>query len=261
MRLAAAIFPNGTQQRIVLLSDGNDTSGEAEDAIAAASARGIRLDVVTPADESAAEVLVDAIDAPPGARVGETIDLVVRLRSTITTTASLRLLADGATIATRELELEPGVTTIPFAVTADEPGFHVFRAVIEPTDDRFAQNNAADAYVLVTGEPQVLVATDDPERAADLVTSLGEGSLEVTVVPSTGVPSSLASLAGYDAVVLDNVGASAARRRDHGIAAGVRPRSRQGARHARGPRQLWRGRLPRHAAGGDAPGLHDGARP
>ena len=43
--------------------------------------KGIRLDAVTPADESAAELLVDALDAPPGARVGETIDLVVRLRS------------------------------------------------------------------------------------------------------------------------------------------------------------------------------------
>ena len=207
VRLAAAIFPAGAQQRIVLLSDGNDTSGEAEEAIAAASARGIRLDVVSPADESAAEVLVDAVDAPPGARVGETIDLTVRLRSTITTAATLRLLADGATVATRELELEPGVTTIPFAVTAEQPGFHVFRAVIEPDGDRFAQNNAADAYVLVTGEPQVLVATDDAERAADLVASLGEGSLRVTVVPSTGVPTSLTTLAGYDAVVLDNVSA------------------------------------------------------
>jgi uncharacterized membrane protein len=208
VRLAAAIFPAGAQQRIVLLSDGNDTAGEAEEAIAAASARGIRLDVVTPADESAAEVLVDAVDAPPGARVGETIDLTVRLRSTITTSATLRLLADGATIATRDLELEPGVTTIPFAVTAEAPGFHVFRAVIEPDEDRFAQNNAADAYVLVTGEPQVLVATDDAERAADLVASLGEGSLQVTVVPADGVPSSLTTLAGYDSIVLDNVSAA-----------------------------------------------------
>ena len=132
VRLAAAIFPTGTQQRIVLLSDGNDTVGSAEEAIAAASSRGIRLDVVSPADESAAEVLVDAVDAPPGARVGETIDLTVRLRSTITTTATLRLLADGGTVATRELELEPGVTSLPFSVTASEPGFHVFRAVIEP---------------------------------------------------------------------------------------------------------------------------------
>ena len=205
VRLAAAIFPAGTQQRIVLLSDGNDTSGEAEEAIAAAASRGIRLDVVMPADESAAEVLVDAVDAPTGARVGESIDLDVRLRSTITTGATLRLLADGVAIATRELDLEPGVTTIPFTVTAAEPGFHVFRAVIEADEDRFAENNAADAYVLVTGEPQVLVATDDAERAADLLASLGDGSIQVTIVPATGVPASLTSLASYDAVVLDNV--------------------------------------------------------
>ena len=209
VRLAEAIMPAGTQQRLVLLSDGNDTSGEAEEAIAAATARGLRLDVVLPADEAAAEALVDALDAPPGARVGETIDLSVRLRSTIETTATLRLLADGETVATRQLELEPGISTIPFGVTAEEAGFHVFRAVLEPEDDRFTENNAADAYVLVTGEPQVLVATDDGERAADLVASLTDGSLEVTVVASTGVPSSLTTLAGYDAIVLDNVEADA----------------------------------------------------
>jgi len=209
VRLGAAIMPAGTQQRLVLLSDGNDTSGDAEEAIAAATARGIRLDVVLPVDESAAEVLVDAVDAPSGARVGETIDLTVRVRSTIATAATLRLLADGRTVATEELDLEPGLTTVPFTLTADEPGFHVFRAVIEPEEDRFGENNAADAYVLVTGEPQVLVATDDASRAADLVASLGEGSLDVTVVPSTGVPSSLTTLAGYDTIVLDNVEADA----------------------------------------------------
>ncbi len=209
VRLAAAIFPTGMQQRIVLLSDGNDTSGSAEEAIAAARANGIRLDVVMPADETAAEVLVDAVDAPPGARVGETIDVDVRVRSTIATRAVLRLVADGETIATRDLELEPGIATLPFEVVTADPGFHVFRAVVEPVDDRFVENNAAEAYVLVTGEPQVLVATDDPARAADLIESLGVGSLEVTVVPGSGVPSSLTALAGYDAVVLDNVGADA----------------------------------------------------
>jgi uncharacterized membrane protein len=209
VRLASAILPAGAQQRLVLLSDGNDTAGGAEDAIAAAAARGIRLDVVTPAEESAAEVLIDGLDGPTGAHVGETIDLVARVRSTISTSATLRLLADGATVATRTLDLEPGLTTIPFSVSADEAGFHIFRAIIEPDEDRFAQNNAADAYVLVTGPPQVLIATDNPGRAADLVNSLTEARLDVTVVPSTGVPSSLATLAGYDSIVLDNVPASA----------------------------------------------------
>ncbi|MGH2357375.1 MAG: VWA domain-containing protein, partial [Candidatus Limnocylindria bacterium] len=207
VRLATAIFPAGTQQRLVLLSDGNDTSGQAEQAIAAALERGVRLDVVIPDEVTAAESLIDGVDAPPGARVGETIDLDVRVRTTVAGQATLRLLADGAVVASRDLDLEPGTTTVRFSVTAEEPGFHVFRAVLEVDEDadRFAQNNAADAYVLVAGEPQVLLATDDAERAADFIAALAEARLEVTVVPAGGVPSSLATLAGYDAVVLDNV--------------------------------------------------------
>lgn len=209
VRLASAIFPAGTQQRLVLLSDGNDTAGQSEQAILAAAERGVRLDVVLPNGATFGEALIDDVEAPPGARVGESIQLSVRVRATIATAATLRLLADGETVATRQLRLEPGTQTVTFTVEADEPGFHVFRAVLEPEDDHFAENNAADAYVLVTGEPQILLATDDASRAADLIAALREARQNVTVVPSGGVPSSLATLAGYDAVVLDNVSAAA----------------------------------------------------
>jgi Ca-activated chloride channel family protein len=205
VRLATAIFPAGTQQRLVLLSDGNDTAGQGEQAILAAARRGVRLDVVLPNGATYGEALVDDVAAPSGARVGESIELTVRVRATIATAATLRLLADGETVATRQLRLEPGTIEVSFTVEADEPGFHVFRAVLEPAEDHFAENNAADAYVLVTGEPQILLATDDPARAADLIDALHEARQNLTVVPSGGVPSSLATLAGFDAVVLDNV--------------------------------------------------------
>jgi uncharacterized membrane protein len=208
VRLGTAIFPAGTQQRLVLLSDGNDTGGQAEQAILSASQQSVRLDVVLPGGETHPEALVDGVDAPSGARVGETVELQVRVRSTFETSATLRLLADGATVATRQLSLTPGTTNVSFTVKADEAGFHVFRAVLEPREDHFAENNAADAYVLVTGEPQILVATDDAARAADLVEALTTARQHVTVVPAGGVPSSLATLAGYDAVVLDNVSAA-----------------------------------------------------
>ena len=209
VRLATAIFPAGTQQRLVLLSDGNDTAGGAEQAILAAGDRGVRLDVVQPATDTYGEALLDGLDAPTGARVGETIHLTARVRSTVVTTATLRLLADGQTVATRDLTMKAGSQSVDFSVKADAAGFHVFRAVIEPKTDHFTQNNAADAYVLVSGEPQVLLATDDPAHAATLRDALEAARQQVTVVPAGGVPSSLATLAGYDAVVLDDVPAAA----------------------------------------------------
>jgi uncharacterized membrane protein len=208
VRLGTAIFPAGTQQRLVLLSDGNDTGGQAGQAILSAAEQGVRLDVVLPGGDTYPEALVDGVDAPSGARVGETVDVIVRVRTTVATAATLRLLADGATIATRQLSLTPGTSSVSFTVKADSPGFHVFRAVLEPVEDHFTENNAADAYVLVTGEPQVLLATDDAARAADLVAALTTARQHVTVVPAGGVPSSVATLAGYDAVVLDNVSAA-----------------------------------------------------
>ncbi len=209
VRLATAIAPAGAQQRLVLLSDGNDTAGAAQQAVLAAAAAGVHLDVALPSGDRYGEVLIDGVEAPDGARVGETIDVSVRVRSTVDTTATLRLLADGATVGTRALALHPGSVTVPFSVTAAEAGFHVFRAIIEPAEDHFRENNAADAYTLVTGPPQVLVATDDPARAADLVAALTAARQQVTVVPATGVPASIATLAGYDAVVLDDVPADA----------------------------------------------------
>lgn len=209
VRLASAIFPAGTQQRLVLLSDGNDTSGQARQAILSAASRGIRLDVAVPDATSYGEVLIDGVDAPPGAHVGETVEVAVRVRSTITTSATLRLLADGATVATRQLALKPGTITARFNVSADEAGFHILRAVLDPVEDHFTENNVGDAYVLVTGEPQILLATNDAGRAADFVAALAKARQQVTVVPPGGVPSSLATLAGYDAVVLDGVSADA----------------------------------------------------
>src|SRR4029078_5274022 len=151
---------------------------------------GARLDVVLRAGATQPEALVDGVDAPSGARVGETVELNVRVRSTIDTTATLRLLADGATGATRQLTLKPGTVTVPFTVKADEAGFHVFRAVLEPASDHYSQNNAAAAHLLSPREAQVLVATDDPARAADLVEALTTARQHVTVVGAGGVPSS-----------------------------------------------------------------------
>src|SRR6186713_1091383 len=44
LRLAAALFPDDAQKRIVLLSDGNDTTGDGQTEAALAAARGIQVE-------------------------------------------------------------------------------------------------------------------------------------------------------------------------------------------------------------------------
>ncbi len=209
LRLAGALFPDATQQRIVLLSDGNDTTGTGQVEAARAGARGIQVTTRTIGLGASDEVLVDRIGVPTTSRLGEELEVAVEVRSTVAQPAAVRLyelLPTGWNlVATERTALEAGITRVVFRVTPKEAGFHVFRAVVEAAKDTFPQNDRADASTLVSGPPRVLVVPGDEAVAADLVTALEtrEGDV-VTLLPEL-VPDDPATLSGFDSIVLVDV--------------------------------------------------------
>src|SRR5262245_50173164 len=68
LRLASAVFPDATQKRIVLISDGNDTTGRGQLEAALAAARGIQVETRTIGLADREEVLVDRLTTPSTAR-------------------------------------------------------------------------------------------------------------------------------------------------------------------------------------------------
>jgi uncharacterized membrane protein len=205
LRLAGALFPDAAQQRIVLLSDGNDTTGTGQVEAARAGARGIQVTTRTIGLGASDEVMVDRISVPTTSRLGEELEVSVEIRSTVAQPAAVRLYADGALVATERTTLTAGITRVVFQVTPKEAGFHVFRAAVEAAQDTFPQNDRADAATLVSGPPRVLVVPGDEAVAADLVKALEtrEGDV-VTMVPEL-VPDDPATLSGFDSIVLVDV--------------------------------------------------------
>src|SRR5262249_29514544 len=67
IKLALASFPEGTGKRIVLISDGNENLGNAEEQARIAERNGVQIDVVPLAAgyRNEDEVLVESVDAPP----------------------------------------------------------------------------------------------------------------------------------------------------------------------------------------------------
>ena len=205
LRLAAALFPDAAQHRIVLLSDGNDTTGTGQVEAARAGARGIQVTTRTIGLGAADEVLVDRISMPTTSRLGEELDVGVEIRSTVAQPATVRLYADGGLVATQRTTLDAGVTLVPFSVTLKEAGFHVFRAVVEAALDTFPQNDRADASTLVSGPARILVVPGDQDVAADLVAALETREGEVVTMLPELVPDDPATLSGFDSVVLVDV--------------------------------------------------------
>jgi Ca-activated chloride channel family protein len=205
LRLAAALFPDAAQRRIVLISDGNDTTGRGQREAALAAARGIQVEtrVVGLVDQE--EVLVERLTTPSTARLGEELEAVAEISSSIAQPATVRLFADGALVETARVDLAQGANRVVFRVKPTEPGFHTFRAVVEAANDTFSQNDRADSNTIVKGEPRTLVLTGDEAVAAELVKALkAEGQLVDSVVPEA-LPTDFSSLLAYDSVVVVDV--------------------------------------------------------
>jgi len=206
LRLATALFPDDSQKRIVLLSDGNDTAGGGQAEAALASSTGVQIETRRIGPGNVDEVLIERLTTPSTASLGEEIPVAAEIRSSVAQTATARLFMNGTLIATEAVELEPGINTVSFfGIEPTEAGFHTFRAVVEAARDTFSQNDRADSNTIVKGEPRTLVLAGDDTVAAELVAALeGQRQLVDSIVPEA-LPTDFASLATYDSVVMVDV--------------------------------------------------------
>ena len=205
LRLASALFPDDAQKRIVLLSDGNDTTGGGQTEAALAADRGIQIETRRIGPGAIDEVLVERLSTPSIARLGESVQAVAEVRSSVAQTATVRLFADGTLVKTQPVDLVAGLTRVTFDLTPAEAGFHTFRAVVEAGRDTFSQNDRADSNTIVKGEPRILVLAGDDNVAAELVQALEQQRQQVDTIIPEALPTDFASLATYDSVVLVDV--------------------------------------------------------
>lgn len=205
LRLATALFPDDAQKRIVLMSDGNDTSGTGQAEAALAATRDVRIETRLIGLGDSDEVLVERLITPSTSNLGESVEVIAEIRSSVAQPAAVRLFVDGQIVATERVQLNAGLTRVVFDVTPSEAGFHTFRVVVEAARDTFSENDRADSNTIVKGEPRTLVLAGDPAVAAELVAALeAQRQLVDTIVPEA-LPTEFAALATYDSVVLVDV--------------------------------------------------------
>jgi len=210
IRLGLALYPQGSARRMVILSDGLSTTGDAEQAARLAAASGVEIVAVPFGAVLGPEVLVTSVGAPTRLDEGQTFDLSVTVESTVDTEAELRILGSGQLLHQETVSLRAGANRFVLPITAGQSGLTSFRVQVTPTgDDKFYQNNELAAFSQVTGPPRVLVVHTDEADSEHLVDALTESGLLVEQTTAVGLPFELASLSAYSSVVLVNVPASA----------------------------------------------------
>lgn len=212
IKLALDSFDPNVRRRIVLISDGNETLGDAlKGAVPLAKARKARLDVVPLEYAYENDILVDKVVMPTEAKLGEPFKVRVVVNAFKPTAAKVELFEEGVVVETRTVELHAGSNVEVFDMILKKPNFYRIGArvqALDPREDKLFQNNEGNGFVFVKGESTVLyVHRNDDEDAISrpLIDALRAERIALTLMPASSFPQYATALQSYDAVILDDV--------------------------------------------------------
>ncbi len=208
LRLARDLVPKSGGRRIVLLTDGWENVGSAQDAATEAVPPGVQVTFVAPASAQGPEVAVRTLDAPVQIRDGAPFEAAVVVDSALDTSATLRLFVDGRPAAEQAVRLAAGPNRFTLGQRARALGLRRLRVEVQAPADTRPDNNAAEAVTAVKEAGRVLLLEGRQGEAAHLTDVLREGGLEVEVAAPNSVPPRADGLDRYDAVGLVNVAAT-----------------------------------------------------
>lgn len=208
VRLATASFPDGKARRIVILSDGNETSGDAAEAASVAATDGIPIDTVVLGDRPrTGETAIVHTELPSEVAIDQPFSIKVTIEATARQAAQLDLDRDGVTIKKVPVTLAPGRNTYILSDTLSGTGFHRYRVTLNANGDRDNRNNVGMGFVAVRGRPRILIVQGKPERQ-ELANALRQQNLQVEVRGPGGVPVRPEEFQNYDVVVLNDLNAA-----------------------------------------------------
>ncbi len=205
LQLSLAMLPPGQANRIVMLTDGRQNSGNALAGAQAAKDAGADIYYVPAPLTFTQEVVAEAMVLPHEVKFGEPFQAKVVVWSYRDTEGRLSLFRNGEFLGSQVVRLTAGKNVFSYRQSLDASGIHVYQAAVEVDGDTIEENNRAVGAVVVRGRPQVLLADKERSHAQSLAGALRSQNIDVTVVEPPQIPADLAGFQKYDGVVLSNV--------------------------------------------------------
>ena len=209
VRLALGMFPADSAKRIVILSDGQPTIGNADSAAELAAATGVEISYVPYVAIDKPEVQVTSVNVPSAINAGQRFDLNLTINSEATTPAKITVLQAGQIIHQQDVQLQQGTNSYSLPLQGTGAGFKDFQVKVDPvSNDNFYQNNQLSAFSRVIGPPRVLLVSETAEEIQYLKPALEQAGLTVDLITPEELPFTLVGLAQYQSVILANVSAT-----------------------------------------------------
>ena len=215
LSLAAAMLPEETQGRIVLISDGMQTEGNLARVLDDLKRKGVSVDVIPIQYNFSDEVWLERLELPQFVKIGESYEAGIVLSSLSAGEGTLRLEENGEKIAEQTVQFQAGKNRYSIPIQLRSPGYFEYVATIEVPrgKDSLEKNNKVINSLYLEGEGKVLLVVDrEPGNERDwqpLRDALRETEHVVDIMTGFEFPRNSSSLLPYDCIMFVNVPADA----------------------------------------------------
>ena len=213
LEYAASLLAHPQSAKIVLLSDGIETDGEALSVIRAVAARGVKVDTVYFPSKEVPEVQILSVDIPEQyLMIDEPFTVELRIKTNIPIyeelLVDLEFTDNGESVGETQLSITEKEMIVPIELTLDERGFHELAFTISQSGDTSEKNNTYHTYVSIQQFNKILLIERYAGESEAMRQIFGD-NYELTTLSIeynlSDIPRTIEELAEYEQVILVNI--------------------------------------------------------
>ena len=217
LRLAYGLFPPGYLKRLVVVTDGNETWGNALAEVETAALLGIRVYYrEVPNLKARPELMVQGFDVPSDIEPNVPFLVSAEVRASASMDAECVLRVDKADVRTEVVAVGTEPVTVDFAdVRVKEGGEHSFAVECQPKGtlkdeagqrkaDRIASNNRYEASRKVPEKKRFLYVEGEPLYSKNFKDAMAD-DFEVDVRGAKGIPTTLEEMQEFQGIAISDV--------------------------------------------------------
>lgn len=206
MSRALTMIPGGANGRIVVLTDGKQTSGDISRMGGALMSAGAEFLTLLYEDEVTYDAYIENVTLPTYLHPGDKYSVTVQVESNFDTDAVIELYNGSNKVAESAVHLNKGSNRFVFsqqvAAEATSNAMENLRAVVKAAEDTCQENDAYSAYSVVESAPKVLVIAGQDAGASNFTSVLNAAGSDYSVVSALNAPKDINAMLEYKSIIL-----------------------------------------------------------
>lgn len=204
LKLATSIADPKKPARFVLLTDGNETRGDALLQANLMQNSKFSIDVVPIHKTVQQDVVLESFETPRVAFEGEQQQFIMTVHSDSDQEGTVVLYENDERVLEQNVTLQAGSNRYAFNHFSSATGLLKYEAQVIVSSDALLENNKLTSVTTVQAAPKLLVVQSE-NKPTSIPTIIGQDTIDTTVINSKDLPSMLSSYLPYQAIIFDNV--------------------------------------------------------